>query len=603
MRKRLLIVVCLGFVAMASIAQEAQEVNPAPAALRLPEMKVGSHSPAGGPWFNTSWSHTTGYVKLITPIVHNESNMFTIKIAAYFYSPTADSVDIRCSGYAYSASTLVNESCHVEGTDLPVEIGTETRPGGTAPVVVVRIGAPATVWYYAHFTADYIGWNTKAQNDFQWTAGETTPAMVRNTNSILANDRAGTLTVGAPGVPTTTTRLTVNGGSSMAGHVGIGTVPHAGHPLHVRGSTDNASFPGNPFTVLISSPYSYSAANNGAGIGFLADHNAAGENTVIGVVSAVKESTVAGNVAGALTFGTRAAGSQAGSMERMRIKSTGEVVIGQPGNTTTVLTVNGVASASNAYLSNATVQNALNIVGHGGLQMVGGPQTNNVYGWGLDTAQDILSPVGRRPYVLQYHTGLNFAAHSSYGGIRFFNQAYPSPYNSQLVMSMTNGNVGIGTANPSTKLHVEGDVLVSGNIAAKYQDVAEWVPVATEVSAGTVVVLNRAVRNEVMPSSTAYDTKVAGVVSERPGLILGEAGKDKAMIATTGRVKVRVDATKRPVEIGDLLVTSDKPGIAMVSTPVDIGGIQLHRPGTIIGKALEPLPGGEGEVLVLLSLQ
>jgi hypothetical protein len=43
--------------------------------------------------------------------------------------------------------------------------------------------------------------------------------------------------------------------------------------------------------------------------------------------------------------------------------------------------------------------------------------------------------------------------------------------------------------------------------------------------------------------------------------------------------------------------------MAMKSEPLDIAGMKLHRPGTLIGKALEPLAGGEGEILVLLSLQ
>jgi len=68
-------------------------------------------------------------------------------------------------------------------------------------------------------------------------------------------------------------------------------------------------------------------------------------------------------------------------------------------------------------------------------------------------------------------------------------------------------------------------------------------------------------------------------------------------------VKVWVDATKHPVKIGDLLVTSDKPGMAMVSVPIDVGGAKIHRPGTIIGKALEPLDKGQGEILILLSMQ
>jgi hypothetical protein len=104
-------------------------------------------------------------------------------------------------------------------------------------------------------------------------------------------------------------------------------------------------------------------------------------------------------------------------------------------------------------------------------------------------------------------------------------------------------------------------------------------------------------------STHSYDTSVAGVVSSNPGLLLGVASDSKAKIATTGRVRVRVDATKSPIRKGDLLVTSDRPGMAMKSEPLDIGGVKLHRPGTLIGKALEPLASGEGEILVLLSLQ
>ena len=45
------------------------------------------------------------------------------------------------------------------------------------------------------------------------------------------------------------------------------------------------------------------------------------------------------------------------------------------------------------------------------------------------------------------------------------------------------------------------------------------------------------------------------------------------------------------------------------SEPLDLGGVPIHRPGTLIGKALDPLKEGEGEgegegeILVLLSLQ
>jgi len=177
------------------------------------------------------------------------------------------------------------------------------------------------------------------------------------------------------------------------------------------------------------------------------------------------------------------------------------------------------------------------------------------------------------------------------------------------VSNSTGNMVEIASADTATGLKVTGngrftgDVTVDGNIAAKYQDVAEWVPATTHMDPGTVVVLNRQHKNEVMPSARSYDTAVAGVVSAQPGVILGVAGDSKAQIATTGRVKVHVDAAAGPIEIGDLLVTSDKSGTAMKSQPVDLGGVSFHRPGTVIGKALEPLAAGEGEILVLLSLQ
>jgi len=193
--------------------------------------------------------------------------------------------------------------------------------------------------------------------------------------------------------------------------------------------------------------------------------------------------------------------------------------------------------------------------------------------------------------------------------LEFWTTASTTQFPAERLRIAANGNVGIGNTNPlyaldaAGTIHATGTVIADQGIHAVYQDVAEWVPASEKMPAGTVVVLDPGHRNQVMPSTQAYDTAVAGVVSAKPGIILGEGSTDKAKIATTGRVKVRVDANSNPIRIGDLLVTSNESGVAMKSMPVDIAGVKIHRPGTVLGKALEPLDSGQGEILVLLSLQ
>jgi hypothetical protein len=213
--------------------------------------------------------------------------------------------------------------------------------------------------------------------------------------------------------------------------------------------------------------------------------------------------------------------------------------------------------------------------------------------WGVPNAyvDTVNSKATNDPLEINYRTAAPTKICASVGCATF--SAYFS----------TNGYVGLGKTDPTARLDVDGDIKVSGNISAKYQDVAEWVPSSEQLSARTVVVLDSTKSNQVTSSTTSYDTRVAGVVSEQPGIALGEKSAGKVLVATTGRVRVKVDATKSPIHIGDLLVTSDIPGVAMKSEPVEFGGRKMHMPGTIIGKALEPLESGKGEILVLLSLQ
>jgi len=93
--------------------------------------------------------------------------------------------------------------------------------------------------------------------------------------------------------------------------------------------------------------------------------------------------------------------------------------------------------------------------------------------------------------------------------------------------------------------------------------------VTEDVAPGTVLVIGE--DGKLQPSTTAYDTRVAGIVSTEPGVSLGtkEGGNPgEETIAVAGRVTCKVDATSAPIHAGDLLTTSDNPGYAMKAVPL-----------------------------------
>ena len=287
--------------------------------------------------------------------------------------------------------------------------------------------------------------------------------------------------------------------------------------------------------------------------------------------------------------------------ERMRIAASGNVGVGTTGPSYKIDVQGGQVNASGGLCIAGDCKTAWSQVGSSQWTTSGTTINYNTGNVGIGIA----SPI----YSLDVSGGLN--AFRTKAATVSSNDAIATFENTSGIQMIVrgNGNIGIGTTAPTAKLHVAGDgkltgdLTVDGNISAKYQDVAEWVPATRALPAGTVVTLSPTQANVVEPSAKAYDTRVAGVISERPGIALGESGENKVLVATSGRVRIKVDAANGPIEIGDLLVTSDKEGVAMKSVPVTFGGVELHRPGTLIGKALARWDKGTGEILVLLSLQ
>ena len=113
---------------------------------------------------------------------------------------------------------------------------------------------------------------------------------------------------------------------------------------------------------------------------------------------------------------------------------------------------------------------------------------------------------------------------------------------------------------------------------ALYADLAEYFLADENYTPGTVVVFGGT--KEITASKTANDSKVAGIISSAPSFVMNSAiqGDNALAVALMGRVPCQV---KGVVYTGDLLITSDEPGVAQVWKD------QAYKPGAFIGKSLE----------------
>jgi hypothetical protein len=192
-----------------------------------------------------------------------------------------------------------------------------------------------------------------------------------------------------------------------------------------------------------------------------------------------------------------------------------------------------------------------------------------------------------------------------YARLRFTATGSPSAWD---VAAGSTGGVmnfyATSTAKNVLSLNPNGTVSVQVLTITGGADLAEPFPMKEEaLEKGSVVVIDEDHPGRLKRSRSAYDTRVAGIVSGangvNPGIALHQEGilEGGQNVALTGRVYVQADASGGPIRPGDMLTTSDLPGHAM--KVIDHARAQ----GAILGKAMSSLEAGEGMVLVLVTLQ
>jgi len=480
-----------------------------------------------------------------------------------------------------------------------------------------------------------IGTNSPSQRlDVRSTGGTD---FTVNPGSLFGAVTPGTVTLDTNGVGTigvwdnfsVSNNLAVSGSSTFTGSA---TFNAAGAPFSVASSTTVTNLSADlldglnssAFLTAIPNPLSVSGGNAGigtvtginsstaldsAGVRGFATGGVLGGNRVYGVLGS---STSDSGGAGVIGLGTRVSGSSYG-------------VRGQSSSATAAVGVYGEATHSNNGgvgvwgVNNSGNAFAMAVSGDAdaGRGVVGTSSSND------GVRGESISGAGVKAYTASGGTALYGERTANgnkgwFGGMNEGGWSESSSGDGFVAKAAAANRSGLYCENTNTSgnaLYANGKAYFVGEVSVPVltirggADLAEKFDIAAALEAkpvpGMIVSIDPGRPGSLVVSTTSYDTKVAGVITGangvRPGLVLSQ--RDAALdgehaVAMTGRVWCYADATYGAIAPGDRLTSSPTPGHAMRVSDESLA------PGTVIGKAITPLPQGkQGMVLVLVNLQ
>lgn len=269
--------------------------------------------------------------------------------------------------------------------------------------------------------------------------------------------------------------------------------------------------------------------------------------------------------------------------------------------------VKGVNNATTGGVGIVGVSSATSGDSSGVYGQTSSPTGNGVFGNNVTTGTGGAGVTGHASAIGGTGTG-GISTTTTGFGTGLYGEADSAGGTAALLNNTAGGTILIGQAAGANMVRVDGSGkgFFNGGTQMGGADFAESMAVrkgASRYEPGDVLVIDRTGRRRVALAQTAYSRLVAGIYSTKPGVLGTEHRIDdlpvaeEIPLAVLGIVPCKVIAENGPINVGDLLVTSSKPGRAMKGTD------RSRMLGAVLGKALEPLASGEDVIQVLVTLQ